>query len=201
MTAVTMITGTAVIAVLGYHCFVTDLSNFLGFLLVVLIAWSAINLTDFYAVRHGRYDVAAFFDPDGGPYGKVAWRGIAAVVAGFAAESPFVHQTYWTGPLVGRLGGADISWIVGFIVAGRRLPVPGHPHPPGKPGKCLADRPRQLADPQEVSFGGRGRSSSGRTTLSWFFPLTCRVSSSRGNGTGATFGDRAASCRYGRCSC
>jgi NCS1 family nucleobase:cation symporter-1 len=115
MTAV-MITGT-VIAVLGYRNFVTILSNFLGILLVVLIAWSAINLTDFYAVRHGRYDVAAFFDADGGPYGKFGWPGLVALAAGIAAESPFVHQTYWTGPLVARLGGADISWIVGFTVS------------------------------------------------------------------------------------
>ena len=105
-----------VIAVLGYRNFVTNLSNFLGFLLVVLITWSAINLTDFYAIRHGSYDVAAFFDPDGGPYGKVAWPGLVALATGIAAEFPFIAQPDYTGPLVARLGGADISWIIGFIV-------------------------------------------------------------------------------------
>jgi NCS1 family nucleobase:cation symporter-1 len=106
-----------VVAILGYQSFVTNLSNFLDDLLLLFIPWSAVNLTDYFAVRHGRYDVAAFYDPSGGPYGKVAWRGIAAVLAGFAAEWPFTSQPDYTGPLVSRLGGADISWIVGWIVA------------------------------------------------------------------------------------
>ncbi len=113
---VTMAAG-VVVAVLGYQHFVSNLSNFLDDLLLVFIPWSAVNLTDYFAVRHGRYDVAAFFDPNGGPYGKFAWRGIAAVVAGFAAEWPFTSQPDYTGPLVSRLGGADISWVVGWVVA------------------------------------------------------------------------------------
>jgi purine-cytosine permease-like protein len=107
----------AVIAVLGYRNFVTNLSNFLGYLLVVFIAWSAVNLTDFFVVRHGRYDVAAFFDPSGGPYGKFAWRGLLALAIGIAAEVPFIAQADYHGPLVAHLGGADISWIVGWVVS------------------------------------------------------------------------------------
>jgi NCS1 family nucleobase:cation symporter-1 len=106
-----------VIAVLGYQNFVTNLSNFLDVLLVLFIPWSAVNIIDFFAIRHGRYDVAAFFDPGGGPYGKVAWRGLAAYVAGLAAEWPFISQPGYTGPLVPRLGGADISWLIGWIVS------------------------------------------------------------------------------------
>ena len=106
-----------VIAVLGYQNFVNNLSNFLDDLLLLFIPWSAVNLTDYFAVRHGRYDVAAFLDPSGGPYGRVNWRGITAVVAGFAAEWPFTSQPDYTGPLVAHLGGADISWVVGWIVA------------------------------------------------------------------------------------
>jgi NCS1 family nucleobase:cation symporter-1 len=106
----------AVIAVLGYHDFVANLSNFLDVLLVLFIPWSAVNIIDFYVVRHGRYDVAAFFDRDGGPYGKVAWRGLLAYAVGLAAEWPFVYQPDYTGPLVDRLGGSDISWVIGWIV-------------------------------------------------------------------------------------
>jgi purine-cytosine permease-like protein len=106
-----------VVAILGYQHFVSNLSNFLEDLLLVFIPWSAVNLTDYFAVRHGRYDVAAFFDPSGGPYGKVNWRGIVAVLAGFAAEWPFTSQPDYVGPLVARLGGADISWVIGWIVA------------------------------------------------------------------------------------
>lgn len=35
-----------------------------------------------------------------------------------AAQVPFLDQTLYVGPMVSVLGGADISWIVGFVVAG-----------------------------------------------------------------------------------
>jgi nucleobase:cation symporter-1, NCS1 family len=113
---VTMAIG-VVVAVLGYQHFVGNLSNFLDDLLLLFIPWSAINLTDYFAVRHGRYDVAAFYDPSGGPYGRVNWRGIVAFLAGIAVEWPFTSQPDYVGPLVSHIGGADISWIVGWIVA------------------------------------------------------------------------------------
>ena len=36
---------------------------------------------------------------------------------GLAAEWPFVSQPDYTGPLVQTLGGADISWLVGWFAA------------------------------------------------------------------------------------
>ena len=105
-----------VIAYVGYGHFVTNLSNFLDVLLVIFIPWSAVNLTDYFLVRRGNYDVTAFFIPDG-VYGRVAWRGLLAYAIGLAAEWPFVSQLDYTGPLVKDLGGADISWIVGFFVS------------------------------------------------------------------------------------
>ena len=66
-----------VIALLGYGSFVTSLANFLDVLLVVFIPWSAVNLADYFAVRHGNYDVPSFFDPRGA-YGRFAWRGLLA---------------------------------------------------------------------------------------------------------------------------
>jgi NCS1 family nucleobase:cation symporter-1 len=104
------------IAFLGYQHFVSNLSNFLNVLLVIFIPWSAVNLTDYFLVRRGNYDVTAFFIPDG-VYGKFAWRGLLAYAIGLAAEWPFVSQLDYTGPLVKDLGGADISWIVGFFVS------------------------------------------------------------------------------------
>jgi nucleobase:cation symporter-1, NCS1 family len=104
-----------VTACLGYRSFVTNLTNFLDVLLVVLIPWSALNLADYFLVRHGRYDVASFFTADGA-YGRFAWRGLLAYAAGMAAEWPFVSQPDYTGPLVAALGGADISWLVGGLV-------------------------------------------------------------------------------------
>jgi NCS1 family nucleobase:cation symporter-1 len=51
-------------------------------------------------------------------YGKWAWRGLVAYVIALICEVPFVSQVDYTGFLVKHLGGADISWIVGFVVAG-----------------------------------------------------------------------------------
>jgi NCS1 family nucleobase:cation symporter-1 len=97
-----IITAGVIVAMLCYRSFVSNLSNFLDFLLVVLIPWSAVNLCDYFVVRRGRYDVASFFRPDGS-YGRFAWQGLAAYVLGLAAEWPFR---------------ADIAWVVGLVVAG-----------------------------------------------------------------------------------
>jgi NCS1 family nucleobase:cation symporter-1 len=105
-----------VTACLGYRSFVTNLTNFLDVLLVILIPWSAVNLADYFLVRRGNYDVASFFTADGA-YGRFAWRGLLAYIVGIAAEWPFVSQPAYTGPLVSALGGADISWLVGWFAA------------------------------------------------------------------------------------
>ena len=106
----------AVIAYLGYTSFVANLTNFLDVLLVIFIPWSAVNLADYFLVRRGNYDVASFFAADG-TYGRFAWRGLLAYAIGLAAEWPFVSQPDYTGPLVKTLGGAGISWLVGWFAA------------------------------------------------------------------------------------
>jgi NCS1 family nucleobase:cation symporter-1 len=101
-------------ALLGYKHFVNNLSSFLDVLLYVFIPWSAINLTDYYLIKHGDYDVASFFTPKG-RYGGYLWRGLIAYVLAVAIQVPFIDQAFYTGPLVGRLGGVDISWVVGGV--------------------------------------------------------------------------------------
>jgi nucleobase:cation symporter-1, NCS1 family len=95
---------------------VTNLTNFLDILLVLFIPWCAVNLADYFVVRRGVYDVASFFTAQGA-YGRLAWRGLLAYVIGLAAEWPFVAQPDYTGPLVKALGGADVSWLVGWFVS------------------------------------------------------------------------------------
>jgi nucleobase:cation symporter-1, NCS1 family len=118
--------GTGVImAVTGYLAtvvsanFVLDVSDFISFLLYIVIPWSAINLVDYYLVRRGRYDVGAIFTPNG-RYGAVNWRTIAVFLIGIAVEIPFMNASYpaFEGPVAHALSGADISWLVGFVVAG-----------------------------------------------------------------------------------
>ena len=105
-----------VTAFLGYKSFVTNLSDFLDVLLLIFIPWSAVNLTDYFLVRRGHYDIAPFFIPNG-IYGKFSWRGLGAYAVGLVVELPFVSQPDYTGVLVKGLGGADISWLVGWLVA------------------------------------------------------------------------------------
>ena len=126
-------------ALLGYQQFVNNLSNFLNVLLFVFIPWSAINLTDYYLVRHGDYDVPSFFTPQG-RYGGYLWRGLAAYLVAVAVQVPFIDQTFYIGPLVGPLGDVDISWVVGgvagvvcYLAALRVPPVSRRPRPTAYP--------------------------------------------------------------------
>jgi NCS1 family nucleobase:cation symporter-1 len=116
--------GTAVImAATGYLAtvvsanFVTDVSDFVATLLYIVIPWSAINLVDYYLIRRGRYDVSAIFRVHG-RYGAFNWRTVAVFIVGVAAEVPFMNAAYpaYEGRAAAALNGADISWLVGFVV-------------------------------------------------------------------------------------
>ena len=92
---------------------------------------------DYYLVKRGRYEVQSFFTPDG-IYGWIRWWARICYVITLAVQVPFLDQLFYVGPLVSSLGGADISWIVGFGVtsllylAGRS--ASSGPGPPGPPG-------------------------------------------------------------------
>jgi NCS1 family nucleobase:cation symporter-1 len=127
---VLMILAGMICALVGYKDFVNNLSNFLDVLLFVFIPWSAINLADYYLIKHGDYDVRSFFTPDG-EYGGFLWRGLIPYALAIAAEIPFIDQTFYTGPLVKPLGGVDISWVVGgvagfvFYMIAMAIPING----------------------------------------------------------------------------
>ena len=87
-------------------------------LLVVLVPWTAINLIDFYLIHHGNYDLGSIFAADGGIYGRVNGRAVAAYVVGIAVQVPFMNTPLYAGPVAARLDGADLSWIVGLVVTG-----------------------------------------------------------------------------------
>jgi NCS1 nucleoside transporter family len=96
--------------------FLANYTNFILLLLYVLIPWTAINLVDYYLIRRGEYDVEAFFDPSGGPYGRVGWIGIAAYFIGIAVEVPFMSTELYTGPAASAMNGTDLSWLVGLVI-------------------------------------------------------------------------------------
>jgi NCS1 family nucleobase:cation symporter-1 len=109
-----MVAGT-VVALAGKDSFLTSFKDFLLFLLTFFTPWSAINLVDYYLISRERYDLPALFDPDG-VYGAWRWDALAVYAVGLLAQLPFLATAFYTGPLVGPLGGADISWIVGLVV-------------------------------------------------------------------------------------
>src|SRR5690606_1586489 len=103
------------LALLGRDSFVQVFETCILFLLAVFTPWSAINLVDYYFFTRSRYDVPALSDPDG-RYGRWNLTGIVIYFFGILVQLPFLSTTFYTGPLVARLDGADISWIVGLLV-------------------------------------------------------------------------------------
>ncbi|WP_083166066.1 purine-cytosine permease family protein [Mycobacterium aquaticum] len=91
-------------------------SNALSLMLFLLVPWTAVNLTDYFFVRRGEYAITDLFTP-AGVYGGWSWRGIVAYFAGFAAMVPFAVLPFFTGSLGSLLGGIDISWLAGLLVA------------------------------------------------------------------------------------
>ena len=103
------------LALAGRHAFLKEFSSFILFLLAFFTPWSAINLVDYYFITKDRYDVPALYDPSG-RYGRWNMTGIVVYVVGVLVQLPFISSAFYTGPLVDRLDGTDISWIVGLIV-------------------------------------------------------------------------------------
>jgi purine-cytosine permease-like protein len=90
----------------------------LTIILYLLVPWTAVNLVDFFFVRRGHYVIRELFNPRG-MYGRWAWRGVLAYGLGAFAIVPFaVLPDVWTGSLAARIGGVDIGWLVGLVVAG-----------------------------------------------------------------------------------
>lgn len=90
---------------------------YLAILGYVLIPWTAVNLTDYYLVRRGRYSITDIMRPDGGMYGAWGGIGIASYAIGFVAMIPFFSSAIYTGPLAASMHGVDVSFIVGLLVS------------------------------------------------------------------------------------
>jgi purine-cytosine permease-like protein len=73
-----------------------------------------INLTDYHAVRRGRYDVSALYELDG-RYGRFNWTGCGVYVLGILVQIPFAMLSFHTGVLA-RVIGADVAWLPGSVI-------------------------------------------------------------------------------------
>lgn len=105
------------IALTATDNFLSSFTNFLLFLLYFIVPWSAINLVDFYWVRHEQYDIADLFRVDG-VYGKFNKVALLAYVVGIVVQIPFMNSSVYVGPIANLLGGAELSWILGLVVSG-----------------------------------------------------------------------------------
>jgi nucleobase:cation symporter-1, NCS1 family len=92
------------------------IENLLSVLIYLFTPWTAINLVDFFFVRHGHYSVREIFNPDG-IYGRWNARGIAAYFIGFVAMIPCFATPVFIGPIARLLGGADVSMLIGLPVS------------------------------------------------------------------------------------
>ena len=95
----------------------------LTLMLYLLVPWTALNLVDYFFVRHGHYAITDIFRLDG-VYHRWGWRGLTAYAVGFAAEIPFmviypIGSFSYTGPVPGHVTNrVDYSWAVGLLVSG-----------------------------------------------------------------------------------
>ena len=96
--------------------FMADYEHFILLLLYVLVPWTAINLVDYYLLKHGIYDVPSFFRRDGGIYGRVNGAAVSCYMVGILVQWPFINTHLYQGPVARALGGADLSWIVGLAL-------------------------------------------------------------------------------------
>jgi purine-cytosine permease-like protein len=102
--------------------FAKAFDNWMISLLLWMSPWAGVILADFFVARRGRIDVEELYrDPDRSAYGDINWGAIVAfiagLVAGWAVEDGLVPALQ--GPISTKLlAGADLSWLVGIVVAG-----------------------------------------------------------------------------------
>src|SRR5882724_2299627 len=102
--------------------FAKAFDNWMICLLLWMSPWAGVVLADFYIKRQSKIDVAELYKaPDVSAYGDINWSGMIAflvgLVAGWSVEDGLVSA--FQGPIsIGWLGGADLSWLAGIVVAG-----------------------------------------------------------------------------------
>jgi NCS1 family nucleobase:cation symporter-1 len=101
--------------------FASSLDGWLGGLVTWVAPWAAIMLINYYWVRKQNIDVAELFkSPRETHLVDVSWEAILAFVLGIIATWSFEYAvpTWLQGPAATAIGGIDLSWLAGSIVAG-----------------------------------------------------------------------------------
>jgi nucleobase:cation symporter-1, NCS1 family len=87
------------------------------FQMYYLIPWTSINLIDFYFFRKGKYNIPEVYKVNG-IYRKYNWPTMMVYTISFIIQIPFMSFSFYKGPILKVLGGADITWIVGLVASG-----------------------------------------------------------------------------------
>ena len=101
--------------------FATNLDGWLAGLVTWVAPWGAIMLVYYYAIAKQEIDVNALFEPPGSPrVPDVVWEAIIPFLIGIVATWMFEFgiPSYLQGPAAKHLGGIDLSWLAGALVAG-----------------------------------------------------------------------------------
>jgi NCS1 nucleoside transporter family len=102
--------------------FAKAFDNWMISLLLWMSPWAGVILADFYIARKGQIDIDGLYqDPGRSAYGGINWGAIVAflvgLVAGWSVQDGLVPALQ--GPIATKLlAGADLSWLVGIVVAG-----------------------------------------------------------------------------------
>jgi nucleobase:cation symporter-1, NCS1 family len=102
--------------IVGQGSLISIMNDFMLLLQYIMVPWSAINLVDYYLLRHGNYSIKDIFDVNG-KYGRFNWICIGAYLVTVVAQIPFMNvDRLYEGPISKALGHVDIAWIVALIL-------------------------------------------------------------------------------------
>jgi nucleobase:cation symporter-1, NCS1 family len=112
-------------AITLYIVFVQDFSTALNNFIALLVVWvgpfGGVWICDGY-LRQGKYDAIAIHSKRGAAGRYWGWRGLnpagcVAMAAGMAVAALTMKSPVYDGPIAVALGGADLSWLLGFPVS------------------------------------------------------------------------------------
>jgi purine-cytosine permease-like protein len=121
-TVLDVVVSTAItLYILFVQDFSTALSNFIALLIVWVGPFGGVWICDGF-LRRGRFDSREIHSTVGAAGAYWGWRGLNlagcfAVLLGMAVAAMTMRSPLYDGPLASALGGADLSWILGFPVS------------------------------------------------------------------------------------
>jgi len=121
----TMLDVVASTAIALYILFVQDFSTALNNFIALLVVWvgpfGGVWICDAF-LRRGRYDFRAIHSKAGAAGRYWGWGGLnpagcLAMLGGMLVAALTMRSPLYDGPLASALGGADLSWVLGFPVS------------------------------------------------------------------------------------